>query len=46
MKDRTFSAVLFAVLAICVVITVLLIAYTVVQYQYVSIIHFIAKEVW
>lgn len=46
MKTKTFNAVLFTVLTLCVLITVSLIVYTAIQYYCVSIITFIAKELW
>ena len=46
MSEKTFNAILITLLILCVLITAALIVYTVIQYHYVSIIHFIAKELW
>ncbi|MCQ2354104.1 MAG: hypothetical protein MJ102_03250 [Clostridia bacterium] len=46
MKNKTYNIVLFSVLAICIILTAVLIFYTVEQYEYVSIISFIARERW
>lgn len=46
MKKKTFYIILFSVLAVCIALTAALIIYTVKQYEYVSIIRFIARERW
>ena len=46
MKDRTFSIILFAVLSVCVLLTLAHFAYAIYAYQHCSIIEFIAKELW
>jgi|LSQX01.1.fsa_nt_gb hypothetical protein len=46
MKDRTFSIILFAVLGVCVLLTLAHFAYAIYAYQHCSIIEFIAKELW
>ncbi len=46
MKDRTFWIVMYAVLAVCVVVTLAHFLYAVYAYQHCSIIPFIGKELW
>lgn len=46
MKNRTFSIILCAVLAICVLLTVAHFIYAIYAYQHCSIIEFIARELW
>ena len=46
MKPKTYNILLFTVLAVCVVITAILMIYTVKVYGNVSIIRFIARERW
>lgn len=46
MKEGTFRAVLLAVLAVCLVLTVAHFAYVAYAYEHSSIIQFIAKELW
>ena len=46
MSDRTFTILLFSVIAVCLIGTAALLAYTAYQYHYVSIIRFIAGERW
>ena len=46
MKQRTFTAVLAAVVGIGIVLTFAHFAYVVYAYQHCSIIEFIAKELW
>lgn len=46
MKKKTFYIILFSALAVCIALTAALIIYTVKQYEYVSIIRFIARERW
>lgn len=46
MKDRTFSIILFAVLGVCVLLTLAHFVYAIYAYQHCSIIEFIAKELW
>ena len=46
MKDRTFTTVLIAVVAVCLLLTVAHICCAFYAYQHCSIIQFIAKELW
>ena len=46
MKDTTFTKVLIAVVAVCLLLTVAHVCYAVYAYQHASIIQFIAKELW
>ena len=46
MKTRTFTIVLFTVLAVCALLTVAHAVYALYAYQHCSIIYFIAKELW
>ena len=46
MKDRTFQIILFAVIGICLALTVAHFVYAVYAYQHCSIIEFIARELW
>ena len=46
MKDQTFRKILLAVVGICIVLTLVHLAYIVYAYQHCSIIYFIAKELW
>ncbi len=46
MKNRTFSIILYAVLAICMLLTVAHFIYVIYAYQHCSIIEFIARELW
>ena len=46
MKNKTFLIVLFAVLGVCLALTVLHLIYAVYAYQHCSIIYFIGKELW
>ena len=46
MDHKIYMTVLFTVLAVCVILTAVLIAYTAEQYETVSIIRFIARERW
>lgn len=46
MNDRTFTKLIIAVLAICVIATAAHLAYAIYAYQHCSIICFIGKELW
>ena len=46
MKDRTFLAVLFAVIGLCLVLTIAHFVYALYAYEHCSIIYFIGKELW
>ena len=46
MGEKTFTALLVALLALGVVLTLAQLAYAVWAYQHCSIIYFIAKELW
>lgn len=46
MKSKTFYAVLFSVLGVCVALTVAHFAYAVYAYKHCSIIYFIGQELW
>ncbi len=46
MKEKYFRILLFAVLAVCIAVTVAHIAYDVYAYGNSSIIYFISKELW
>lgn len=46
MKHKTFLALLFAVLGICLALTVAHFIYAVEAYNHCSIIYFIGRELW
>ncbi|MBQ2688355.1 MAG: hypothetical protein IJF52_07030 [Clostridia bacterium] len=46
MKTKTFYVFLFAVMALCILLTIAHVIYAVYAYQHCSIIQFIAKELW
>lgn len=46
MKNKTFYALLFAILGICVALTVAHLIYIYYAYEHCSIIYFIGKELW
>lgn len=46
MKERTFILLLAAVLAVCVLLSVLHAVYIYGAYEHASIIQFVAKEMW
>ncbi len=46
MKDKTFWTVFCAVIAACLVLTVVHFIYVLYAYQHCSIIYFIGKELW
>lgn len=46
MSEKTFTRVLIAVIAVCLMLTIAHFAYTVYAYQHCSIIEFIARELW
>ncbi|MCQ2428886.1 MAG: hypothetical protein MJ192_01015 [Clostridia bacterium] len=46
MSDRTYTILLFSVIAVCLLGTAALVVYTAYEYHYVSIIRFIAGERW
>ena len=46
MSDKTYNIVTAVVIAVCVLLTAALFAYTAYCYHYVSIIRFIAGERW
>lgn len=46
MKDRIFTRLLIAVVAVCAALTAFHLIYTIYAYQHSSIIYFIAKELW
>ncbi len=46
MTERTFTKILIAVIAVCLVLTVAHLIYDIYAYQHCSIIYFIAKELW
>ncbi len=46
MKDKTFKIILYAVIAVCLVLTAAHFAYAVYAYQHCSIIYFIGEELW
>lgn len=46
MKAVNFRRVLYAVLAVCIILTIAHLIYIIFAYQHSSIIHFISKELW
>ncbi|MBQ8834286.1 MAG: hypothetical protein IJ001_05110 [Oscillospiraceae bacterium] len=46
MSEKTFTRVLIAVIAVCLMLTIAHFAYAVYAYQHCSIIEFIARELW
>ena len=46
MKERTFLIVLYALIGICLVLTIAHFLYALYAYQHCSIIYFIGKELW
>ena len=46
MKNKTFYALLFAILGICVALTVAHLIYIYYVYEHCSIIYFVGKELW
>ena len=46
MKQRTFLTVLCVVTALCLLLTLAHLAYTIYAYRHCSIIYFIGKELW
>lgn len=46
MKDKLFLKLLIAILAVCLLATVIHLIYAVYAYQHCSIIYFIGKELW
>ena len=46
MKERTFYIALFALIAVGVIVTAALVAYTVHEYLNASIITYIGRELW
>jgi hypothetical protein len=46
MKNKTFLIALFAVLAVCLLLTAAHMIYAVYAYRHCSIIYFIGKELW
>ena len=46
MRERTFYIILFAVIGVCLALTLAHFIYAVYAYQHCSIIYFIAKELW
>lgn len=46
MSNRTFSIILIAVIAICLVLTVAHFVYAIYAYEHCSIIWFVGKELW
>lgn len=46
MKNKTYYAILFAVLGVCAALTVAHLAYIIYAYEHCSIIYFIGKELW
>jgi hypothetical protein len=46
MKNRTFLIALFAVLAVCLLLTAAHMIYAAYAYRHCSIIYFIGKELW
>ena len=46
MKERIFYILLFAVIGVCLALTIAHFIYVVYAYQHCSIIYFIGKELW
>ncbi|MBQ7922841.1 MAG: hypothetical protein IJ325_09760 [Clostridia bacterium] len=46
MKDKLFWKLMIALLAVCLVVTVVHLIYAIYAYQHCSIIYFIGKELW
>ncbi len=46
MNDKIFLRLLFAVLTVCLILTIAHLAYVIYAYQHCSIIYFIGKELW
>lgn len=46
MSEKTFTRVLIALVAVCLVLTVAHFSWAVYAYQHCSIIEFIARELW
>ena len=46
MKERTFYIILFALIGVCLALTIEHFAYAIYAYHHSSIIYFIGKELW
>ena len=46
MSDKIFTRLLITVLAVCLILTIVHLAYAIYAYQHCSIIYFIGKELW
>ncbi len=46
MSDKIFIRLLITVLAVCLILTIVHLAYAIYAYQHCSIIYFIGKELW